>query len=209
MAHFCFLCTSAIPHVLQKGTACFNHAWQSQALPSSLYCSHRRSMRNSKCLHPDRWLLQALEQLSIARRILGCTYVFAYTVFADNSFPEDISAEQNSINQTLFENLQQQLEAEVRAFDEDDVMMSYTWKGGLFPCHVCVLQWLFATYPWQICSCLADALLKHELPVTSRRGGGGRGGWTVSAALWIPPVIGPQHKSDWKRRQHYVQLFAC
>ncbi|KAK9856794.1 hypothetical protein WJX84_001675 [Apatococcus fuscideae] len=59
------------------------------------------------------WLMQALEQLSIARRILGCTYVFAYTVFADNSFPEDISAEQNSINQTLFENLQQQLEAEV------------------------------------------------------------------------------------------------
>lgn len=61
------------------------------------------------------WLVQALQQLSVARRILGCSYVFAYYVFDASSFSEDVTPEQNSINQTLFENLQQQLEAEVRS----------------------------------------------------------------------------------------------
>ena len=65
------------------------------------------------------WLVQALQQLSVARRILGCSYVFAYYVFDASSFSEDVTPEQNSINQTLFENLQQQLEAEVRSWQAD------------------------------------------------------------------------------------------
>ena len=63
--------------------------------------------------------MQALEQLSIARQILSCSYAFAYTMFDGTSFSEDVKPEQNSINQTLFENLQQALEAEVRSHEPD------------------------------------------------------------------------------------------
>lgn len=57
--------------------------------------------------------MQALEQLSLARRVLGYSYVFAFYMFDGATFGEEISSEQNALNQNLFEDQQQQLEREV------------------------------------------------------------------------------------------------
>lgn len=56
---------------------------------------------------------QAQEQLFCARRILGNTYVAAYYFYGNDMFADEISAEQNAMNQNLFEDQQQQLEMEV------------------------------------------------------------------------------------------------
>lgn len=59
--------------------------------------------------------MQALDQLFEARRILGYTYAFAFYMFGNSIFKEEISPEQNSINQNLFEDQQQQMESLVRS----------------------------------------------------------------------------------------------
>ncbi|KAK9817712.1 hypothetical protein WJX72_001099 [[Myrmecia] bisecta] len=59
------------------------------------------------------WLAQALEQLFHARRILGYSYAFAFYMFGNEMFRDEITPDQNKINQNLFEDQQQQLEAEV------------------------------------------------------------------------------------------------
>lgn len=64
---------------------------------------------NSSC----SFAMQALEQICKARQILGYSYVFAYYMFGNDMFRNDISPEQNRINQDLFENLQVHLESEV------------------------------------------------------------------------------------------------
>ena len=45
-----------------------------------------------------------------ARRILGYSYVFAFHMFGQVMFADEISPARNAINQNLFENQQQQLE---------------------------------------------------------------------------------------------------
>ena len=45
-----------------------------------------------------------------ARRILGYSYVFAFYMFGQVMFADEISPARNAINQNLFENQQQQLE---------------------------------------------------------------------------------------------------
>ncbi len=45
-----------------------------------------------------------------ARRILGYSYVFAFYMFGQVMFAEEVSLSQNAINQNLFEDQQQQLE---------------------------------------------------------------------------------------------------
>eukprot|EP00891_Asterochloris_glomerata_P007512 jgi/Astpho2/7512/gw1.00114.27.1_t len=59
------------------------------------------------------WLLAALEQLFHARRILGFSYVAAFFMFGGSYFKNEVTPEQNELNQNLFEDQQQQLEAEV------------------------------------------------------------------------------------------------
>jgi Ariadne domain len=90
-------------------------------LATGLACGLRvvfaEAVRFSVCLfewHP-RCLnrLQSLEQLFHARRILGQSYVFAYYMFDNVMFGEEITPEQNAINQNLFEDQQQMMEAEV------------------------------------------------------------------------------------------------
>ena len=49
-----------------------------------------------------------------ARRILGYSYVFAFYMFGQVMFADEISPARNAINQNLFENQQQQLEHMVR-----------------------------------------------------------------------------------------------
>lgn len=58
------------------------------------------------------WLMQALEQLCDTRSILGYSYAFAYYMFGGELYSEEISPEQNDVNKNLFEDQQQQLEAE-------------------------------------------------------------------------------------------------
>ncbi len=57
---------------------------------------------------------QALEQLFHARRILGYSYVFAFYMFGNDVFREEVTRAQNALNQNLFEDQQQQLEGEAR-----------------------------------------------------------------------------------------------
>ena len=54
--------------------------------------------------------LQAQDQLFHARRILGYSYVFAFFMFGQVMFADEITPAQNAINQNLFEDQQQQLE---------------------------------------------------------------------------------------------------
>ena len=54
--------------------------------------------------------MQAQEMLVHARRILGYSYVFAFYMFGQVMFADEISPARNAINQNLFENQQQQLE---------------------------------------------------------------------------------------------------
>ena len=53
-------------------------------------------------------------QLFHARRILGFSYVAAFFMFGSSYFKGEVTPEQNELNQNLFEDQQQQLEAEVR-----------------------------------------------------------------------------------------------
>lgn len=59
------------------------------------------------------WLTQALDQLCEARRILGYSYAYAFYMFGNDMFAEEVTAEQNQVNQNLFEDQQQMLESEV------------------------------------------------------------------------------------------------
>lgn len=59
------------------------------------------------------WLTKALDQLFVARRILGYSYIFAFYMFGNDMFKDEITAEQNTINQHLFEDQQTQLEQQV------------------------------------------------------------------------------------------------
>ena len=61
-----------------------------------------------------RLAAQALEQLFHARRILGYSYVFAFYMFGNDVFREEVTRAQNALNQNLFEDQQQQLEGEAR-----------------------------------------------------------------------------------------------
>lgn len=59
------------------------------------------------------WLTNAQSCLFRTRRVLAYSYAFAFYMFGSDLFRDDISTEQNEINQNLFEDHQQQLEATV------------------------------------------------------------------------------------------------
>lgn len=65
-------------------------------------------------MHDFSWLRNALNQLCETRAILGYSYVFAFFMFGGDMFRDEIDAQQNEINKNLFEDQQQQLDAEVR-----------------------------------------------------------------------------------------------
>ena len=58
--------------------------------------------------------LQGLQQLHVARRILGYSYAFAFYMFGGEMFKDQVSGEQNLSNQNLFEDAQERMESEVR-----------------------------------------------------------------------------------------------
>ncbi len=59
------------------------------------------------------WLTNGLQRLFRARRALSYSFALAYFMFGNDLFKDDISVEQNLINQNLFEDQQQQLEETV------------------------------------------------------------------------------------------------
>jgi Ariadne domain len=64
--------------------------------------------------------VQALDQLFVARRILGFSYVACFYLFDGVTYADDFSPDQNSLLRNLFEDAQGMLEMEVRlpAFSE-------------------------------------------------------------------------------------------
>ncbi|KAL3678073.1 hypothetical protein R1sor_021029 [Riccia sorocarpa] len=59
------------------------------------------------------WLTNGLQKLFRARRALSFSFAFAFFMFSNDLFKDDISEEQNEINQNLFEDQQTQLEETV------------------------------------------------------------------------------------------------
>ncbi|GMH39326.1 hypothetical protein BSKO_07224 [Bryopsis sp. KO-2023] len=64
-------------------------------------------------LHDYSWVTAALDKVLVARRILSNSYVFAYFMFGNEMFRDEITEDQNKINQNLFEDQQQMLEQEL------------------------------------------------------------------------------------------------
>eukprot|EP00879_Flechtneria_rotunda_P010931 GHRR01011422.1.p1 GENE.GHRR01011422.1~~GHRR01011422.1.p1 ORF type:complete len:527 (+),score=168.68 GHRR01011422.1:246-1826(+) len=59
------------------------------------------------------WLVKALDQLHMARRVLSNSYAFAYFFFGGQLYADEFDEDQNKINQNLFEDSQEMLAAEV------------------------------------------------------------------------------------------------
>ncbi|KAK2971050.1 hypothetical protein RJ640_017202, partial [Escallonia rubra] len=59
------------------------------------------------------WLSNGLERLFRSRRILSYSYPFAYYMFGDELFQNEMTTKEREIKQNLFEDQQQQLEANV------------------------------------------------------------------------------------------------
>lgn len=58
--------------------------------------------------------MQALDQLFVARRILGYSYVACFYLFDGVTYADDLTSDQNSLLKNLFEDAQGMLEMEVR-----------------------------------------------------------------------------------------------
>ena len=83
------------------------------------------------CQHPDYNNVQALDQLCEARRILGYSYVYAFYMFGNEMFADEVTVAQNQVNQNLFEDQQQMLQSEVsswalsKCFDQQDQLTRF------------------------------------------------------------------------------------
>ncbi|XP_010243295.1 PREDICTED: probable E3 ubiquitin-protein ligase ARI1 isoform X1 [Nelumbo nucifera] len=64
------------------------------------------------------WVTNGLNRLFRCRRVLSYSYPFAYYMFGDILFKDEMSKEEREIKQHLFENQQQQLEANVEKLSE-------------------------------------------------------------------------------------------
>jgi len=59
------------------------------------------------------WATNGLHRLFRSRRVLSYSYPFAFYMFGDELFKDEMSSEEREIKQNLFEDQQQQLEANV------------------------------------------------------------------------------------------------
>ncbi|KAL7236716.1 hypothetical protein ACSBR1_019924 [Camellia fascicularis] len=89
--------------------------------------------RNELRLKDFSWVTNGLYRLFRSRRVLSYSYPFAYYMFGDDLFMDEMTKEEREIKQHLFEDQQQQLEANVEKlskyieepfdqFDENKVM---------------------------------------------------------------------------------------
>lgn len=59
------------------------------------------------------WMINGIARLFKARRILSYSYAFAYYMFVDEIFGNEMSEKQRKMKQNLFEDQQQQFEVHV------------------------------------------------------------------------------------------------
>lgn len=59
------------------------------------------------------WIISGLDRLFRSRRILSYSYPFAYYMFGDDIFKDEMTKEERELKQNLFEDQQQQFEAHV------------------------------------------------------------------------------------------------
>lgn len=59
------------------------------------------------------WALNGMSRLFKSRRVLSYTYPFAFYMFGDELFKDELSAKERAVKKDLFENQQQQLECNV------------------------------------------------------------------------------------------------
>lgn len=59
------------------------------------------------------WLTNGLHRLFRSRRVLSYSYPFAFYMFGDDLFKDEMTPEERELKQNLFEDQQQQLEANV------------------------------------------------------------------------------------------------
>ncbi|XP_031252778.1 probable E3 ubiquitin-protein ligase ARI2 isoform X1 [Pistacia vera] len=59
------------------------------------------------------WIISGLDRLFRSRRILSYSYPFAYYMFGDDLFKDEMTKEERELKQNLFEDQQQQFEAHV------------------------------------------------------------------------------------------------
>ncbi|XP_010530857.1 PREDICTED: probable E3 ubiquitin-protein ligase ARI2 isoform X2 [Tarenaya hassleriana] len=59
------------------------------------------------------WVTNGLHRLFISRRVLSYSYPFAFYMFGDELFEDEMTSQEREIKQNLFEDQQQQLEANV------------------------------------------------------------------------------------------------
>lgn len=59
------------------------------------------------------WIISGLDRLFRSRRILSYSYPFAYYMFGDDLFRDEMTKEERELKQNLFEAQQQQFEAHV------------------------------------------------------------------------------------------------
>lgn len=71
------------------------------------------SEERDSTLRDYSWVNNGLSRLFRSRRVLSYSYPFAFYMFGDELFKDEMSEEQREIKQHLFEDQQQQLEANV------------------------------------------------------------------------------------------------
>ncbi|XP_004507397.1 probable E3 ubiquitin-protein ligase ARI1 isoform X1 [Cicer arietinum] len=69
--------------------------------------------KNSTTVTDYSWVNNGLSRLFRSRRVLSYSYAFAFYMFGDELFKEEMSEDQREIKQNLFEDQQQQLEGNV------------------------------------------------------------------------------------------------
>lgn len=104
------------------------------------------------------WLTSGLEMLFVARRLLANSYVFAFYVFGNDMFREEVGEEQNGINQRLFEDYQASLEETVeklsKAIETPPELVDADLRVGVLN-----LTALLDTKCFRMCRAVEDDLL--------------------------------------------------
>jgi ariadne-1 len=78
----------------------------------------KHSQRKKSELGDYSWVNNGHSRLLRSRRILSYSYAFAFYMFGDKLFKEEMSEAEREIKQNLFEDQQQQLEANVERLSE-------------------------------------------------------------------------------------------
>ncbi|KAL1215756.1 putative E3 ubiquitin-protein ligase ARI1 [Cardamine amara subsp. amara] len=104
----------------------YHHRYKAHTDSSKLEDKHRetilKKVSNSEKrglkLKDFSWVTNGLNRLFRSRRILSYSYAFAYYMFGDELFKDEMSPEEREIKKNLFEDQQQQLEGNVERLSQ-------------------------------------------------------------------------------------------